>query len=48
MEARLAINAVLDRIEALELAPGADYERVDYFAFMAPKKLPVRFRAAAS
>jgi cytochrome P450 len=48
MEARLAINAILDRIETLELAPGAGYERIDYFALMAPKQLPVRFKAATA
>lgn len=47
MEAKHAVNAILDRIETLELAPDFAYERVDYFAFMAPKRLPVRFTPAA-
>jgi cytochrome P450 len=46
MEAKHAVNAVLDRIESIELAPDYTYERVDYFAFMAPKQVPVRFTAA--
>jgi cytochrome P450 len=46
MEARHVVNAILDRMETLELAPEFVYERVDYVALMAPKELPVRFRAA--
>lgn len=46
LEARHAINAVLDRIESMELVPGYVYERVDYYAFLAPKSVPVRFVAA--
>lgn len=46
MEAKHVVNAILDRIETMELAPGFVYERVDYFAFMAPKQLPVRFTPA--
>jgi cytochrome P450 len=46
MEAKHAVNAILDRIESMELAPDFVYERVDYFAFQAPKRLPVKFTAA--
>jgi cytochrome P450 len=47
MEARAAINALLDRIDSLSLAPGYTYEKVREFAHMAPQTLPVRFTAVA-
>jgi cytochrome P450 len=43
LEARHAINALLDRIDSLEPEPGYVYEKVEGFAHMAPKSLPVRF-----
>ena len=43
LESRHAINALLDRIDSLELEPGYVYEKVDQFGHMAPKSLPVRF-----
>jgi cytochrome P450 len=46
LEARHAINALLDRIDSLELAPGYVYERVDQMGHMSPKTLPVRFTLA--
>ena len=46
METKHAINAILDRIQSLHRVPGYTYQRVDYFAFMAPKRLPVTFTPA--
>lgn len=43
LEARHAINALLDRIDSLELELGYVYDKVDQFGHMAPKSLAVRF-----
>jgi cytochrome P450 len=43
MEAACALNAVLDRIIHMELAPGFEYRRVRFFIMRGPERLDVRF-----
>lgn len=43
LEARQALNAVLDAIPAMSLAPGFEYERVNFFMMRGPKRLDVVF-----
>lgn len=43
LEARAALDAVLDAIPAMSLAPGYAYERVDFFMMRGPKRLDVVF-----
>lgn len=43
LETRHAINAVLDAIPAMSLAPGYTYERVSFFMMRGPKRLDVVF-----
>jgi len=43
LEAVSALGAVLDRIPRMELAPGADYERVRFFMMRGPVRVDVRF-----
>ncbi len=43
LEAVSALNAVLDRIPVMTLAPGYEYERVRFFMMRGPTRLDVRF-----
>lgn len=43
MELVCALEAVLDRFPTMELAPGFDYERVDFFMMRGPRRLDVVF-----
>jgi len=43
LEAVSALNAVLDRIPHMELAPGFEYERVMFFMMRGPVRVDVRF-----
>ena len=46
VEARTAMNALLDRLEDLELDPGDMDPHIVGYAFRSPTSLPVRFKAA--
>ncbi|HEV8297073.1 MAG TPA: cytochrome P450 [Acidimicrobiales bacterium] len=43
LEAVCALDAVLDRIPKMELAPGFEYERVQFFMMKGPVRVNVRF-----
>jgi cytochrome P450 len=43
LEAVCALNAVLDRIPRMELAPGFEYQRVAFFMMRGPTRVDVRF-----
>jgi cytochrome P450 len=43
LEAVCALNAVLDRIPSMTLAPGWTYERVSFFMMRGPQRVDVRF-----
>ena len=43
LEATAGLNAVLDRIAHMELAPGADYQRVLFFMMRGPTRMDVVF-----
>jgi hypothetical protein len=43
LEAVCALNAVLDRIPRMELAPGFEYRRVPFFMMRGPTRVDVRF-----
>jgi cytochrome P450 len=43
LEAIGALDAVLDRIPAMELAPGFEYQRVPFFMMKGPVRVDVRF-----
>lgn len=43
LEAVCALNAVLDRIPRMELAPGFEYQRVPFFMMRGPIRVDVRF-----
>jgi cytochrome P450 len=43
LEAVSALNAVLDRVPQMELAPGFEYRRVPFFMMRGPVRVDVRF-----
>lgn len=43
LQARIVLDALLDRIADPRLSDDFDYEKVDFFVFRGPKHLPVRF-----
>ena len=47
MEARVALDALLDRLPDLELAPGFEYEKAPMMMVRGPQRLDVRFTPTA-
>lgn len=48
LELTCVLDAVLDRIETMSLAPGFEYERVEFFMMRGPRRLDVVFPAGGA